>query len=294
MRALGCGAEPIQHDVLRAFLDRFAAQGLRPESILPCYGMAEATLAITFCDVDERLATDRVSASAMLRGAAEPLDERRAEGALELVSCGATFPEHELRVVGPDGRDVGERVVGEVWFRGPSVTQGYFGDEEATRASFVEGGWLKTGDLAYLADGKLFICGRAKDLIILHGKNYYPQDLERVVSTVDGVRDGQCVAFSRLDASGGEVAVVVAEARRFSPTLVDAIIGAVRAETGVTLGEVHLIKRGTLPKTSSGKVKRSEAKRRLETGELSLCTPDDAQDSVLPPATEPAPALGAP
>jgi fatty-acyl-CoA synthase len=124
--------------------------------------------------------------------------------------------------------------------------------------------------------------------------NYYPQDLERVVSTVEGVRDGQCVAFSRLDATGGEVAVVVAEARRFSPSLVDAIVGAVRAETGVTLGEVHLIKRGTLPKTSSGKVKRGEAKRRLETGELVLCTPDDANDSVLPPATEPAPSVTAP
>jgi fatty-acyl-CoA synthase len=269
MRALGCGAEPIQADVLRAFLHRFGQQGLRPESILPSYGMAEATLAISFTGLADTLHTDQVDAEAMRQGRAEAGGEPSTGNGMELVCCGRAFPGHELRVVGPSGDTLGHRRVGEIWVRGPSVAKGYFGDAAATEEAFG-GGWLRTGDLGYTTVDGLYICGRAKDLIILNGKNHYPQDIEAVVSRVDGVRDGQCVAFSRLDASGGEHAVVVAEARRHSGDLIDAIRSAVRSDTGIVLGEVHLIKRGTLPKTSSGKVKRREAKRRLDEGELSL------------------------
>jgi fatty-acyl-CoA synthase len=293
MRALGCGAEPIQADVLRAFLGRFAKHGLKPESILPSYGMAEATLAITFAGITAPLTTDRVDVEAMRAGTAEASSE---PAAMELVSCGRAFSGHEIAVVARDGRHLGERQVGEVWLRGPSVTAGYFGDAEATAEAFG-GGWLKTGDLGYQAAGELYICGRAKDLIILNGKNYYPQDIERVVSRVDGVRDGQCVAFSRLDATGAEIAVVVAETRKNTAGITAAILSAVRAELGLTLSEVSCIKRGTLPKTSSGKVRRREAKRRLEMAELELMSENDA-DSVdtaasvapPPPSEPPAPA----
>jgi fatty-acyl-CoA synthase len=199
--------------------------------------------------------------------------------------------------VGAGGQHLGEREVGEVWLRGPSVTAGYFGNPEATAETFG-GGWLRTGDLGYIAEGQLYICGRAKDLIILNGKNFYPQDVERIVSRIDGVRDGQCVAFSRLDERGGEVAVVVAEARKNTAGIAAAIIAAVRAELGLLIGEVHFIKRGTLPKTSSGKVRRRECKRRLEEGELELVSENDA-DSVdtaapPPPNDNPAPARIAP
>ncbi|HVY44316.1 MAG TPA: fatty acyl-AMP ligase [Minicystis sp.] len=279
MRALGCGAEPIQADVLRAFLERFGKHGLKPESILPSYGMAEATLAITFHDVTKPLKTDRVDLDAMRAGKAKPANGK---ASLELVSCGRPFPGHEIAIMSPTGQRLGERQVGEVWLRGPSVTAGYFGNPEATAESFG-GGWLHTGDLAYVADGDLYICGRAKDLIILNGKNFYPQDVERVASKVDGIRDGQCVAFSRLDASGGEIAVVVAEARKASPALCDAIVQAVRTELGLTISEVHLIKRSTLPKTSSGKVRRRECKRRLEENELELLVAGEAEDSIAPP-----------
>jgi fatty-acyl-CoA synthase len=265
MRALGCGAEPIQADVLRGFLTRFQKNGLRPESALPSYGMAEATLAVTFWDVTKEIITDRVDLAAMKQGKAE----RAGAGAsMELVCCGKAFPGHEIRVMGAGG-PLGDRQVGEIWLKGPSVTAGYFGNREATDETFT-GGWLKTGDLGYTTPDGLYICGRAKDLIILNGKNYYPQDIEAVVSRVDGIRDGQCVAFSRLDASGAEIAVVVAEARKASQDLCDAITQAVRAELGLTLGEVHLIKRSTLPKTSSGKVRRREARARLESGDLEL------------------------
>ncbi len=294
MRALGCGAEPIQPDVLRAFLGRFAAQGLRPESILPSYGMAEATLAITFADVTAPLRTDRIDLAAMRAGEARPSSGDGA--AMELVSCGRPVPGHELAVMGPGGRPLGERQVGEVWLRGASVTAGYYGDPAATEETFG-GGWLRTGDLAYQADGELFICGRAKDLIILNGKNYYPQDIERIVSRIDGIRDGQCVAFSRFDDAGAEIAVVVAESRRNTAGLAAAIVSAVRGELGLTITETHFIKRGTLAKTSSGKVRRRECKRRLEERELELAfdtdeaSVDEAEDgrSTMRPGAPTAP-----
>ena len=277
MRALGCGAEPIQADVLRGFLNRFAKQGLRPESVLPSYGMAEATLAITFSDVTGPLVTDRVDVDAMRAGTAKAAN---GGASLELVSCGRPFPGHEIAIVGQDNHPLGERAIGEIWLRGPSVAAGYFGDPAATQEAFG-GGWLRTGDLGYLAGGELYICGRSKDLIILSGKNYYPQDIERVVSRVDGIRDGQCVAFSRLDPSGAEQAIVVAECRRSSAELTQAVTRAVRAEIGVQLAEVVLIKRGTLAKTSSGKVRRREMKRRLEADDLELAAPEAAEVAEL-------------
>jgi fatty-acyl-CoA synthase len=222
----------------------------------------------------------------MRAGKADPHDG--GEGpSMELVSCGRAFPGHEIAIVGEGGRHLGEREVGEIRLRGPSVTAGYFGDAAATEETFGDG-WLKTGDLGYLAGGDLYICGRSKDLIILNGKNYYPQDIERSVSKVDGIRDGQCVAFSRFDPSGAEIAVVVAEAKKIAGgALAQAIVQAVRSDLGLHIAEVHLIKRSTLPKTSSGKVRRREAKRRLEEGELELL--NDADADSAPSTTDLAP-----
>jgi len=292
MRALGCGAEPIQADVLRAFLDRFASNGLSPKSILPSYGMAEATLAITFWDLEDEMKTDVLDVDAMRAGFAKPpTDAAKAAGkTMELVACGKPFPGHELKVVDREGAPLGERQVGEIWVRGPSVTRGYYGNEEATHDAFA-GGWLKTGDLGYLAQGHVFLCGRAKDLIIINGKNYYPQDIEAVVSRAPGVRDGQCVAFSDLDDTGAEHCIIVAEAK-VGPRagtvaeIVAQIIQLVRAEIGIVPSEVHLIRRGTLPKTSSGKVRRREAKRRLVEGELELLTELGGLESVPPSRLE--------
>jgi fatty-acyl-CoA synthase len=288
MRALGCGAEPIQADVLRGFLARFEKNGLSPTSVLPSYGMAESTLAISFFDLGDPLATDRLDIEAMRRGVAETVSS----GGMEIVACGRAFPGHDLRIVGNDGRPVGERRVGEIQVKGPSVTAGYFGNDEATQEAFVDG-WLKTGDLGYLAGGQLFICGRAKDLIILNGRNYYPQDIEAVVSRAPGVRDGQCVAFSVLGDGGGEHCVIVAEAKLgpkagSAADIITQIIQLVRAEVGIVPGEVHLIKRGTLPKTSSGKVRRREAKARLEAGSLDFLNElESSVDSVPPPSLFP-------
>jgi len=278
VRALGCGAEPIVADVLRAFLKRFENNGLSSKITLPCYGMAEATLAVTFHDLGTPLVTDHVDVEALAggRAIATESDERSAE----FVSCGKPFSNHELVIVDDQGKPLGDREVGEIRVRGPSITAGYFGNEEATAAVFQDG-WLCTGDLGYRAGGNLFICGRLKDLIILHGKNHYPQDIERIASKIDGIRDGQCVAFSRIGSNGAEEAVLVAESRRVGDArkkLVEDVVDAVRTELGVTLAEVALINGGTLPKTSSGKVRRRETKSRLERGELELVLDSDTSE----------------
>jgi fatty-acyl-CoA synthase len=292
LRVLGCGAEPIQASVLSGFVDRFAPQGLRSSSLLPCYGMAEATLAITFHALGEPMRVDRIAVDDLRRGLAVPA----AEGAraLELVGCGRPFPGHEVAIVGPGDAALGERAIGEIAFRGPSVTKGYFADAEATRASFDTsiaghgGGWLRTGDLGYLVDGELFVCGREKDLLILNGKNYFPEDIERVAATVEGIREGHIVAFSRLSSSGQERAVIVAEGRKeLDDSVENAVIQAVRAHLGLTIDEVRLIKRGTLPKTSSGKVRRKEARRRLEEDLLEVAPPP--APVVIPAASSTAP-----
>ncbi|MFO0548905.1 MAG: fatty acyl-AMP ligase [Polyangiaceae bacterium] len=294
MRAMGCGAEPIQAEVMRTFLARFEKNGLSPKAILPSYGMAESTLAITFMGLDEELVTDSVDVDSMRRGSATRAEGARA--AMELVACGKPFPNHELRIAGPNNEPLGDRQVGEIQVRGPSVTRGYFNNAEATAEVFLPDGWLRTGDLGYLAAGRLHICGRHKDLIILNGRNYYPQDIEAVASRAAGIRDGQCVAFSTLDEKGGEHCVLVAEAKLgpragTAADVISEVIQLVRAEIGIVLGEVHLIKRGTLPKTSSGKVRRREAKARLEAGELEFLTEGEENLDSLPPP--PAPDAGA-
>ncbi len=269
LKALGCGAEPIQADTMRRFVERFAKHGLRAQAVLPCYGLAESTLAVSFAPLTEPMHSERLDKRAMEQGRAAPANGGES---LELVCCGRSFPGHAIAVRGEDGRALPDRVVGEVWLSGPSVTQGYFGHPEAT-AECWQDGWLRTGDLGYLVDGRLYVCGRAKDLIIVHGKNYYPQDVERVVSGVHGVRPDQCVAFARAGGDGEEC-VVVAESLGGMDLheVQSAVKQRVRAELGLAVAEVVLIKKSTLPKTSSGKVRRRETKARLEDGMLELMT----------------------
>ena len=274
LKAIGCGAEPIQPETLRNFVARFSSKGLRSEALLPCYGLAEATLAVTFGSTAEVMRTEKLDAASMHRGEAVLVDG--ADGP-EIVSCGRPLPGFELEVRGAEGARLAERMVGEVWVRGPSVMTGYFGQPDAT-AEVLDGEWLCTGDLGYLVAGELFVCGRTKDLIIIHGKNFYPQDVERIVSETEGLRPGQCVAFARAGVDGEEC-VVVAEANSASidPREVASKVKLrVRAELGLPVAEVVLIKRNTLPKTSSGKVRRRDTKVRLEAGQLDLLVPRNA------------------
>jgi fatty-acyl-CoA synthase len=291
LRALGCGAEPIDPGTMRAFMDKFAPAKLRAKAILPVYGLAEATLAVTFSDLDEPLVTDAVDPAALLGGKAV---KAKNGNAAELVSCGRTFPEHRVTIVDDRGNAVPERVIGEIVVEGPSVTAGYFGDPEATKAAF-KNGRLHSGDLGYFADGRLYVCGRSKDLIILRGRNYFPQDIEKIISDVQGVRGSKVAVFTRprenalphgdssaerpeasvaasLEVpSGDEHLVAVAEIDNASHEVVRrAIIAAVHQQIGLRVDEVHFLRKGALPKTSSGKVRRRETRAQLEAGTLSL------------------------
>lgn len=257
LRIAGCGAEPIHAETMRGFARALAPAGLDATALLPSYGMAEATLAITFHPRGTELRVDRVDPAALREGRAVASS---AEDAQELVGCGVTFPEHELAIVDGDGARLPERAVGEIIVRGPSVSRGYYANPEATAQSFRDDGFLHTGDLGYLADGTLYVCGRQKDLIIVRGANYHPQDLEWAVSELEGVRRGNVVAFS-TQLNGEERLVLVVECSSADASAVSARAAArVNEAFGLAPHEVVAVALGSLPKTSSGKVQRSKTR----------------------------------
>ncbi len=262
MRIFGCGAEPINPGTMRAFADKFAQCGLKPEAITPCYGMAEATLAMSFVGLDQPLKTDAIDeASYHGEQTARPAAQGKAQ--LDVVSCGKVLPFHELSIQDDTGRRLAERVVGEICFKGPSVAAGYWQNPEATRAAGMgpEGnGWLRTGDLGYLAEGEIYISGRLKDILIVNGRNYYPQRIEWAVEEVAGVRKGSAVVFSRPGKSSEEV-VVCAETRDPDrEALRAAIVAKVNEDLQLAVADVRLVPPGVLPKTSSGKLQRRKTR----------------------------------
>ncbi len=270
VRIAGCGAEPIQAETLRAFVKKFGEVGFRQSAFVPSYGMAENTLAIAFSN---GIPTDVVDSEKLwAEGAAVPADGGGDAETVEIVGCGAAFPNHDIRIVDPETRaPLPERRVGEIQVKGPSVMPGYFEDEESTRQTIDPEGWLSTGDLGYLADRQIFICGRKKDVIIVNGKNYYPQDLEWVAGEVEGIRTGNAIAFaSYREGLGREAVVVVAETREKDghDALATQVKNAVYQTTGLMVDEVAVVEAGTIPKTSSGKVQRQKARQLYESGEL--------------------------
>ncbi len=264
LRVAGCGAEPIRARTLTDFAAKFAKCGFDAKALMPSYGMAESCLAITFHQRGTPMVIDKVDAAEMRKGRAVVSD---AADALELVSCGVPFPGHELAIVDESGNAVGERVVGQILSKGPSVNDGYFENPEATAESFKDG-WLYSGDLGYRANGNVFICGRVKDLIIVNGANHYPQDIEWVVGDIEGVRRGNVVAFSVMK-DGLEQLVVAAEGNSGDAARLRTDIARVVSETfGLTPAYVAICPVGALPKTSSGKAQRRKSKTMWESKEL--------------------------
>ena len=267
MRVFGCGAEPINPETMRNFVRAFAPAGVKPESLLPCYGMAEATLAISFVGLDEPLRTDRIDAD---RYHSDKKAAPAPGGALEVVNCGRTFPGHALSIQDEDGRLLPDRNVGEICFQGPSVAAGYWENPEATRAAGMgtPGGWLRTGDLGYLVDGELHISGRLKDILIVNGRNYYPQRLEWVVDEIPSVRKGSAVVFTRPGAASEEI-VVAAETREPDLAALQAqIVARISEEFSLAVADVALLPPGALPKTSSGKLQRRKTRDQYLKGAL--------------------------
>ncbi|MBK6848519.1 MAG: fatty acyl-AMP ligase [Proteobacteria bacterium] len=256
------GAEPVTPAVLERFVARFARYGLREEALTPVYGLAEAALAVTFFPPRERFVVTTFDREQLTR-------EARAEVCAQgqaLVSLGRALPGIELRIAGRDGRELASGSVGRVLVRGPSVMSGYDGLPEATRAVLCDG-WLDTGDLGFLHDGSLYLVGRAKELVIVRGRNYAPQDIEHAAEAAAGVRRG-CVAAIGVvrEGSDGEQLVVLAERRSgeaaASERIADEISRRVTVATGLVPAEVLVLDPGTLPRTSSGKLRRSEARQR--------------------------------
>jgi fatty-acyl-CoA synthase len=273
LRIAGCGAEPIQAKALRAFAERLAPARFDARALLASYGMAEATLAVTFVPASTGLRADEVDAVELTRGRAVGCAHGRS-----VVDCGGAFPAHEVAIVDDAGQRLGERRVGQIVVRGPSVSKGYFDQPDLTAETFkpipsLDGGaatWLHTGDLGYLSGGHLFVCGRSKDVIIVRGRNYYPSDIEWAVGELPNVRRGNVVAFGvEVDANGSAVAngtgdeqlVVCCEgAAGDAATIRDAAAAIVSAQFGLSVHEVAVVPLASLPRTSSGKPQRRAAR----------------------------------
>ncbi|NBD12569.1 fatty acyl-AMP ligase [Corallococcus silvisoli] len=264
MHALN-GAEPVSADTLRRFAERFGRWGFSARALRPVYGLSEASLAVTFPPEGRGPRELGVDPEALAR------EGQARDGARTLVSVGAPVAGFEVQVRGEDGAALPERRVGRVFAKGPSLMRGYFGDAEATARVMGGEGWLDTGDLGFSADGELYLTGRAKDLVIIRGANHSPQAFEEPLLQVEGVRTGCAVALGFTpEGSEDEALLILAEwAERGDTASVEADIRAAVVEaTGVQPHTVRLLEPGTLPRTSSGKLRRSEALRRYLAGAL--------------------------
>jgi fatty-acyl-CoA synthase len=279
-RVAGCGAEPIRPETLEAFASTFSQIGFRKEALYPSYGMAEAALAVAFTELGEGMKTIGVDGPTLWEKGQAKLVSEDDENVVRLVSCGQEFPDHKIRVFDLDDiaseRPLEDRHVGEIRISGPSIMRGYWEDAERTREAFA-GGFLRTGDLGFLSDGHVFVCGRSKEVVIVNGRNYYPQDMEWEAGKVEGVRRGNVVAFGSRDPSGVErdrervvLAFEVQEAERLaqSAKLCTEVRKIVQEGMGLTLDDVVALPPGALPKTSSGKLQRAKTRELYETGEL--------------------------
>jgi len=266
-RLAGCGAEPIRPDTLRAFAERFARAGFRASSFVASYGLAEHSLAVAFGR--DGIHEDAVDAQQLVRHSIAVPSANGSTRVVRLVGCGHALPGHELKIVDDEGRTLPERHLGSILARGPSVMQGYFEDPVATAVALRDG-WLHTGDLGYLADGQLFVCGRTKDLIIRQGRKYHPPDLESAIADLPGVRSSGVVVFgiSRIDEPDEVVAVLEARASIASDGVVEQARRRVRETAGLELDRVVVTPPGTIPRTTSGKVRRAETRDRYLAGTL--------------------------
>jgi fatty-acyl-CoA synthase len=266
-RIAGNGADMIRPDVMQNFVNVFAAAGFSAKAFLPSYGLAEATLAVTLMPPGEGIHVELVEEE-RLSGA--PRDLSRPARYRAIVNCGKPVENMELEIRGEDGSAKADHQIGKVWCRGTSVMHSYYRDQEATDACMVDG-WLDTGDMGYMADGYLFIVGRAKDMIIINGKNHWPQDIEWAVEQLPGFNHGDIAAFSVESENGEEVPAVLVHCRVSDEDkrleLREAIRDKVRSVTGMNC-VIELVPPRTLPRTSSGKLSRAKAKKQYLSGEI--------------------------
>lgn len=269
-RVAGVGAETIRPEPLARFARSLAPSGFNERAFLAGYGMAECSLAVSFAPLDEGLKVDRVDGDHYAdHQEALPLGNSEAHVTSRVstfVDCGRPLPDYEFEVRDGNGQTLPERRSGTVFVRGPSVMSGYFGDAEATRQTLSRDGWLDTGDVGYHLQGSIVITGRKKDIIIINGRNILPQDLEFLAEQQPEVRFGDALAFAAPDADGGEKTVMVVQSREGDEdkraNLVNRLQRLIRMELGIECF-VELVPLHTLPRTSSGKLSRTGARRKF-------------------------------
>lgn len=266
-RVAGNGADMIRPDVMQNFVNAFAEAGFKASAFLPSYGLAEATLAVTIMPPGEGIRVELVEEE-RLSGA--PRDLSRPARYRAIVNCGKAIRGMEVAILGEKGEHLADHRIGKVWCRGTSVMHSYFRDPESTAACLVDG-WLDTGDMGYLVNGYLFIVGRAKDMIIINGKNHWPQDIEWAVEQMPGFNHGDIAAFALETENGEETAAVLVHCRVSDEDkrveLREQIRDKVRSVTGMNC-VVELVPPRTLPRTSSGKLSRAKAKKLYLSGEI--------------------------
>lgn len=269
-----CGAETIVPSVLRAFVDRFSRWGLRPEALTPVYGLSEAALAVTFSAIETPFVS-RAFSRPHLENGSGVVDPGGVAGVenRELVSVGRPLPGFEIEIREEGGEVLQSDRVGRIWTRGPSLMREYLNQRQGT-AEVLQKGWLDTGDLGLFHKGELYITGRAKDILIVRGANHAPEEIEAVASELGEIRTGCCAAVGHLPpGSGREEVWLFVESRRNgrrmkSNDLTDACRRRVLARTGIALDRILVLEAGTLPRTSSGKIRRLETLRRHLADEL--------------------------
>jgi 1-acyl-sn-glycerol-3-phosphate acyltransferase len=273
LRMLMNGAEPVSPATIARFAARFAPYGFRPKTLAPVYGLAESSVGLTFPPLGRGPLVDRVQRAALSRDGLARMAPPGDATALEFVACGRPIAGHEVRIVDETGAELPERTEGRLQFKGPSATRGYFRNEEKTKALF-NGEWLESGDRAYIASGDVFITGRIKDMIKKAGRNIYPAELEELVGGVEGVRKGCVAAFpSTFGGADTERLVLLVETRLTTPSEIEAlrskIVEVAKTQLDIAPDEVVLAPPRTVPKTSSGKLRRSAARALYESGTLS-------------------------
>jgi fatty-acyl-CoA synthase len=266
-RVAGNGADMIRPDVMQAFVDAFADAGFQASAFLPSYGLAEATLAVSIMPPGEGIRVELVEET-QLSGV--PAGQDRPQRYRAIVNCGKPVRDMTIEIREEDGTPLPDGAIGKVWCTGPSVMSGYFRDEEATAACMADG-WLDTGDMGYMSAGYVYIVGRAKDMIIVNGRNHWPQDIEWAVEQLPGFKAGDIAAFAITTPGGEETPAVLVQCRTSDDServrLRDEIRERVRAVTGMNC-VIELVPPRTLPRTSSGKLSRAKARNLYLAGEI--------------------------
>jgi len=271
-RAAFNGAEAVSPDTLEQFAARFAAYGFRARAMMPVYGLAESSVGLAFPPLARGPLIDRVQRDTFTRSGRATVAAADNGNALRFVSSGPPLAGHELRVVDRAGHELPERQEGRLEFRGPSSTSGYYRDAEKTRQLFHDG-WLDSGDLAYIANGELYVTGRIKDIIIRAGRNIYPHELEQAIGNIAAVRNGRVAVFGSEDPrTGTERLIVLAETRSTDSAERERLHAEINTLASDLIGappdEIVLAPPGTVLKTSSGKIRRAASRERFEKGDI--------------------------